>query len=127
MKVFGQLILVLWLSSFLSMQAHASEEITSEVYVNRAGAKIISGIANVATGWMELPKNISYWSAKNDSFIVGLPEGLLWGLYHVAARTGNGALDFITFWLPTFPSPEPVFVWENASKLSDYQALRMGR
>lgn len=127
MKIFGQLILILWLNCFIVMQAHASEEITSDVYMNRAGTKIISGIANVATGWMELPKNLSYWSAKNDSIIAGLPEGLLWGLYHTVARTGNGALDFITFWLPTFPSPDPVFVWENASRLSDYRALRMGR
>jgi hypothetical protein len=33
------------------------EEISNRVYVNRAGTKIVSGIANIATGWMELPKN----------------------------------------------------------------------
>lgn len=121
-----------WLSIFLlcsvfSLHAQASEEITADIYANRAGVKILSGVTNAATGWMELPKNIALWSQKNDSILIGFPEGLLWGLYHAAGRTASGVLDFATFWLPTYPTPEPLFVWDDFSKESDYYGFRMAR
>lgn len=118
-------LLVLFFACVFSVQAR--EEITANIYFERAGTKILSGVANTATGWMELPKNIGLWTEKDDSILVGVPEGLLWGLYHTAARTGSGIADFATFWLPTYPTPEPVFVWEDFSKESDYYGWRMAR
>ena len=47
--------------SFVLTSTHA-ENITADIYFNRAGTKIVSGIANVATGWMELPKNLAIWN-----------------------------------------------------------------
>jgi len=110
-----------------SFQAQAREEITANVYFSRAGMKILSGVANVATGWMELPKNIVLWCQKDNSILVGFPEGVLWGIVHTASRTGSGALDLATFWLPTFPSPDPLFIWDDFSQESDYYGWRMGR
>lgn len=127
MKKMMQWLSIFLLCSVFSLHVQASEEITADIYANRAGVKILSGVANAATGWMELPKNIALWSQKNDSILIGFPEGLLWGLYHTAGRTASGVLDFATFWLPTYPTPEPLFVWDDFSKESDYYGFRMAR
>ena len=119
-------VLLLVLSLLFSAQAKADEQITSEIYFNRAGLKIVSGVANVATGWFELPKNISMWQKKTDNELVGLTEGVLRGLVHTVSRTASGALDVITFWLPTFPTPSPPFIWEDYSLESKYYAFRTG-
>ncbi len=110
-----------------SSQAQADEAITTDVYFSRAGMKILSGVANVVTGWMELPKNISIWNQKNNNILSDFIEGALWGFVHTAGRTASGAVDLATFWLPTFPTPNPIFVWDDFSKESDYYGFRMGR
>lgn len=88
--------------------------------------KILSGVANVATGWMELPKNMSLWSQRETNEWTELAEGVLRRNVHTASRTGSGALDIATFWLPTFPTPTPLFIWEDFSQESEYYAFRTG-
>ena len=127
MKSISKFALMLSMLFLLSAQAQATEDITADMYFSRAGMKILSGVANVATGWVELPKNIVLWSQKENSTSAGFPDGLLWGIVHTAGRTVSGALDIATFWLPTFPTPSPTFVWESFSKESDYYAFGMGR
>ncbi|MDE2388666.1 MAG: exosortase system-associated protein, TIGR04073 family [Betaproteobacteria bacterium] len=127
MKISTKAVLILVIFFLFSTSTQASEDITPEIYFSRAGMKILSGAANVATGWMELPKNISIWSQRDSNPLIGVTEGMLWGIYHTVGRTGNGAVDFITFWLPTYPIPNPVFVWDDFSKESDYLGWRMGR
>lgn len=127
MKSISKFALMLSMLFLLSAQAQATEDITADVYFSRAGMKILSGVANVATGWMELPKNISLWNQKNNNVLGDFASGVLWGLVHTASRTGSGAVDVATFWLPTFPTPSPTFIWDDFSKESDYYALRMGR
>lgn len=112
---------------FSVSQVHASEEITPNIYMNRAGTKILSGVINVATGWLELPKNISLWNQKEENILQGTAGGILWGIVHTASRTASGAIDLVTFWIPTFPIPEPLLVFDNFSKESEYHAFRMGR
>ncbi len=121
-------LIILLLSCFIfSSQVQAMEGITSNVYFSRAGTKIISGVTNVATGWMELPKNIILWGQRDKNVVIGGAEGLLWGIFHTVSRTGNGALDLVTFWLPTYPAPDPLFIWDDFSKDSDYIGWRMAR
>jgi len=127
MRIIKQLVVGMLLCFIFSSQVQAMEEISSRIYVNRAGTKIVSGIANVATGWMELPKNINLWSQRDSNTAIGAAEGLLWGIFHTAGRTGSGVLDLATFWLPTYPTPDPLFVWEDFSKDSDYIGWRMAR
>ncbi|QOJ24976.1 MAG: exosortase system-associated protein, TIGR04073 family [Gammaproteobacteria bacterium] len=127
MRVTLQSVLIFALFFLFSPQIRASEDITAEIYFNRAGMKILSGAANVATGWLELPKNIAIWTQRDSNPLIGVVEGTLWGIYHTVGRTGNGAVDFITFWLPTYPIPNPIFVWDDFSKESDYLGWRMGR
>ncbi|MCP5245375.1 MAG: exosortase system-associated protein, TIGR04073 family [Burkholderiales bacterium] len=110
----------------LSSHAYAAENITTDTYFTRAGMKIVSGVTNVATGWMELPKNINLWSQRESRELVALTEGILRGIVHTASRTGSGVLDVATFWLPTFPTPTPLFIWEDFSQESKYYAFRTG-
>ena len=127
MKITAKLAPILALLLLFSPPVRASEDITADIYFSRAGMKILSGVANVATGWMELPKNIAIWTQRDSNPLIGVTEGLLWGIYHTVGRTGNGAVDFLTFWLPTYPIPNPVFVWDDFSKESDYLGWRIGR
>ena len=127
MRSISRLALLISMLFLFSSQAQADEVITTDVYFSRAGMKILSGVANVATGWMELPKNISIWNQKNNNMLSDFTEGVLWGIVHTAGRTASGAVDLATFWLPTFPTPSPIFVWDDFSKESDYYGFRMGR
>ena len=127
MKVRTRFALILFMLFLFSSQAKATEEITAEVYFSRAGMKILSGVANVATGWVELPKSIILWGQKDNNKLIGYTEGLLRGIVHTASRTGSGALDLATFWLPTFPTPTPQFIWDDFSQESDYHGFRTGR
>ena len=127
MRVRTRFALMLFMLFLFSSQAKANEEITAEIYFSRAGMKILSGVANVATGWVELPKNIILWGQKDNNKLVGYTEGVLRGIVHTASRTGSGALDLATFWLPTFPTPTPQFIWDDFSQESDYHGFRMGR
>ncbi|WP_345789895.1 exosortase system-associated protein, TIGR04073 family [Nitrosomonas sp. JL21] len=122
-----KIISILLILHPFASQVYASEEITANIYMHRAGTKILSGVVNVATGWMELPKNIGLWNQKDENILEGTAEGILWGLVHTASRTASGAIDLVTFWIPTFPIPEPLFVFDNFSKESEYHAFRMGR
>ena len=120
--------LLLSLLLIFSSSVQATEAITSDVYLSRAGTKILSGTANIALGWLELPKNLSLWSEKGSiNPLVGFAEGLLWGIFHTVARTASGAIDLATFWLPTYPIPDPPFVLEDFSRQSDYYGFRMAR
>lgn len=127
MKVKNRFVLLMLMLLLFPPQAKATEEITTEVYFYRAGMKILTGVANVATGWIELPKNIILWSDKEESGLVGVSEGVLRGIVHTASRTGSGALDIATFLLPTFPTPTPSLVWDDFSQESEYRGFRMGR
>lgn len=124
-KVYRWAMMVFLLFPF-SNQASATEEINANIYFNRAGMKILSGVTNVATGWIELPKNIFVWHQKSDNVLVNISEGVFRGIVHTARRTGSGALDLATFWLPTFPTPDPLFIWDDFSKESEYYGFQMG-
>lgn len=126
MEAKAKFVLLLFMFFLCSSPAHANETVTAEIYFSRAGMKILGGVANVATGWMELPKNISLWSQREDNEWTALAEGVLRGIVHTASRTGSGALDIATFWLPTFPTPIPLFIWEDFSQESEYYAFRTG-
>jgi len=126
MKSKARFIALLLLPFLFSFQARADDRTAAEVYFERSGLKLISGVANMATGWMELPKNIGLWRRKTDDELVGVTEGVLRGLVHTASRTASGALDLATFWLPTFPTPNPPFIWEDFSIESEYYAFRTG-
>ncbi|WP_256207482.1 exosortase system-associated protein, TIGR04073 family [Nitrosomonas marina] len=118
-------LLMLCLSLLFSSSAIAQESAT-DTYFSKAGMKILSGVANVATGWLELPKNIILWNQREQSQFIGWTEGILRGAVHTASRTGSGVLDLATFWLPTYPTPNPSLIWDDFYQESEYLAFRTG-
>ena len=71
-------------------------------YAQDPGKKLMRGLANVLTGWVELPKNI-YETSVEDNVFAGLTIGLAKGVGMTIVRTGAGVYETITF---PFPIPE---------------------
>ncbi|MDP1557998.1 MAG: exosortase system-associated protein, TIGR04073 family [Nitrosomonas sp.] len=112
-KLFKSLIIVSILF-FLSTQTALAQS-----YQNTAGEKVATGIANMVTGFIELPKNIILDSEK-EGIPYGLTVGVISGVMHTVGRTVVGAFDVITFMIPTGPSVYPHYVWENFSRETTY-------
>ncbi len=78
--------------------------------------KMVRGVANVATGWLEFPMQI-YLTFKNEGVAKGLTLGPLKGVGMTLVRTVTGAAETTTFFLayPGFYDPyfEPEFAWEE--------------
>ncbi len=76
--------------------------------------KLGRGIANVLTGWMELPKNVYETSVEENAFS-GLTVGLAKGVGMTIVRTGAGIYETVTFPFPIpenyLPVLEPEFVF----------------
>ena len=67
-----------------------------------AFTKLGRGVANVLTGWVELPKNIYNTSIEENAF-AGMTLGLAKGLGMTLVRTGSGVYEVATF---PFPLPD---------------------
>ena len=74
----------------------------STSYAQDPGKKLMRGLANIITGWVELPKNI-YETSVEDNIFAGLTIGLAKGVGMTIVRTGAGVYETITF---PFPIPE---------------------
>lgn len=75
--------------------------------------KLFRGIANAATGWMEIPKQVSLiWQDRGPG--MGLSWGLLKGVAYAVARSTAGGYEIITFPLPVpeeyHPLMQPEYV-----------------
>jgi len=76
--------------------------VASTCYAQDPGKKLMRGLANVVTGWVELPKNI-YETSVEENVFAGLTIGLAKGIGMTIVRTGAGVYETITF---PFPIPE---------------------
>lgn len=97
----------------------SSQAVAADSYIGNSGEKFVTGIANVVTGFMELPKNIILTGQK-DGPIHGITIGLAMGIMHTVGRTTIGALDMVTFLIPTKPSVNPPFIWDDFSRETSY-------
>ena len=115
-KIFKFLIVASTLFLLSSQIVHAQS------YQNIMGEKFVSGIANVATGVVELPKNIVLTS-QEKGIHYGMTIGLVSGVAHTVGRTVIGLMDVITFMIPTGPSSvQPQYVWNDFSRETTYGA-----
>jgi putative exosortase-associated protein (TIGR04073 family) len=76
--------------------------IATASYAQDMGKKLYRGLANVVTGWIELPKNI-YDTSVEDNPLSGITIGLAKGVGMTIVRTGAGVYETVTF---PFPIPE---------------------
>ncbi len=90
--------------------------IATSSYAQDMGKKLYRGLANIITGWIELPKNI-YDTSVEDNPLSGLTIGLAKGVGMTIVRTGAGVYETVTFPFPIpegyTPVIEPEFVFKG--------------
>ena len=90
--------------------------IATSGYAQDAAKKLGRGLANVLTGWIELPKNI-YDTSVEDNPLSGMTIGLAKGVGMTIVRTGAGIYETVTFPFPIpegyAPVLEPEFVFKG--------------
>ncbi|MCF7987150.1 MAG: exosortase system-associated protein, TIGR04073 family [Methylovulum sp.] len=90
-------------------------------YPARLGAKLGNGIANAATGIVEIPKTIMVANREHGPAYAAT-AGFVTGLVHMTGRTLSGAYDLVTFIVPTKPIVTPDYVWEDFDKETSYRS-----
>jgi len=88
-------------------------------YASDTGDKFTRGLANAATGWGEVPKNIALES-KNSNVLVGVTYGTVKGVAHTVGRTVVGALELGTFFIPSQEVTQSTYVWRDANEETTY-------
>lgn len=116
-KIERYLIAVLLVMSVGAVQAEEHGSYQRDV-MEKAG----NGIANLVTGWLELPKNVI--NITNDSNIVfGVLGGMVKGSVHMMGRMGVGLVDLITAPIPTQPIVRPLLIWDDFDADTHYGAV----
>jgi putative exosortase-associated protein (TIGR04073 family) len=95
----------------------------ADSYGDLVRLKLASGISNMATGFVEVPKNMINTANNTSSYggafdrggyvLWGITGGGLKGAMHMLGRTIAGVADFATCFIPTQPITNPPFVWQN--------------
>lgn len=98
-----------------------SPALAGEGYGANVGEKLGRGLVNVATGWVEIPKNIV--NTSQDSNVgIGVTWGLAKGIGHTIGRTLVGAGELATFFVPTPAIIHPPYVFEDFYRDTTYGA-----
>ncbi len=90
-------------------------------YATQSAGKFSRGIANLATGWLEVPKNISNESRASNAG-VGLTYGTLKGAAHTVGRTLSGAVDTATFFISSSGFVHADYVWNDFDRETTHGA-----
>lgn len=90
-------------------------------YGKKVGEKALNGITNIATGFLEIPKNvINISNADNSNIFFGMTGGAAKGILDMVGRIGAGAADLITAPLPTKPITQPQYIWQDFDANTTY-------
>ncbi|MGR6034837.1 MAG: exosortase system-associated protein, TIGR04073 family [Candidatus Nitrosoglobus sp.] len=97
----------------------ASPALAKASYGANIGEKLGSGLVNVATGWIEIPKNIINTS-RDSNVGIGVTWGLIKGIGNTIGRTLVGAGELATFFIPTPELVHPTYVFEDFHRDTTY-------
>ncbi|MCM8812107.1 MAG: exosortase system-associated protein, TIGR04073 family [Candidatus Omnitrophica bacterium] len=116
-KILAAFMIIGLVMAAAAQPALAAEEETGALVVK----KLFRGIANAATGWMEIFKQTSLvW--QEDGPGVGLSWGLAKGVGYAIARSVLGAYEIVTFPVPVpegyRPIMQPEFVMSDLEQSS---------
>ncbi len=82
----------------------------------RIGHKLVRGVANTVTGWVEMPKQM-YLKTTQGPPVIGTLQGIVEGVGLGFARTTAGLYEIATFPVPLPMHYEPLFqpeyVWQD--------------
>ncbi|MBI1975915.1 MAG: exosortase system-associated protein, TIGR04073 family [Candidatus Omnitrophica bacterium] len=68
------------------------------------GDKLLRGVENLFTGWLEIPDEINDASKETNPF-TAFTYGVAQGTGEAVTRTGVGAHDTATFFIPDYDRP----------------------
>jgi putative exosortase-associated protein (TIGR04073 family) len=111
-------IALLMFNSYTTVAANQSPD-QGNSHVSRVGEKLGVGIANVATGVVEIPKTIMV-ATKKHGIAYGATAGFITGIMQMVGRTMCGTLDLVTFMIPTKSLVHPEYVWNNFNQETTY-------
>lgn len=78
--------------------------------------KLVRGVANIGTGWLEFPKQI-YLTYREEGVAKGMTVGPIKGIGMAVVRTVAGVGETATFFMayPGFYEPyfDPSYVWQQ--------------
>lgn len=90
-----------------------------ESYGETTGRKALSGLTNMTTSIVEVPKNVINFTNQSN-FIFGLGFGGLQGFVNMGGRILVGLSDFILAPLPTQPIVYPLYPWQDFGTDTSY-------
>ncbi|MGR8931303.1 MAG: exosortase system-associated protein, TIGR04073 family [Gammaproteobacteria bacterium] len=106
----------------LTYAALTASPARAESYLSGFVNKFSQGVANMATGFIEIPKNIINITEERNIF-VGMTWGLFRGTVHGVSRTLVGGVEFISSPIPSSEFASPAYVWDRFSEDSRYFGL----
>jgi putative exosortase-associated protein (TIGR04073 family) len=100
------------------------KQFRQQQYERLVEKKAINGATNIATGFLEIPKNMINITNEEDSNIVyGIIGGGIRGLIDTIGRMTVGTMDLLTAPLPTKPVVYPRYVWDDFDKTNIYDKV----
>ena len=122
MRFFPIVVLLLALSLLgteqkaLAGSIQTIDDVGPQEIVDGMANKLARGVTNVATGWLEFPKQIRL-TYQEEGLAKGMTVGPLKGLGMTLVRTVSGAGEALTFFVayPGFFDPffDPPYVWQQ--------------
>ncbi|WP_041971347.1 exosortase system-associated protein, TIGR04073 family [Geobacter sp. OR-1] len=111
------LLLAIGLPGIASADRYKTPDTSSpQEIADGMGTKLARGVANFATGWGEIPKQI-YYTTKEDGWGKGIVVGPFKGIIMTLVRTVTGVVEVATFPVPYpgFYEPffDPAYVWQK--------------
>lgn len=91
----------------------------AESYPEKVTGKLGNGITNVATGFIEIPKNMLILSHE-ETPAYGATVGLVVGIVYMVGRTLFGAINIATFMIPSKLFVDPNYIWKNFDKTTTF-------
>ena len=92
------------------------EDASPQQVVNGMANKLVRGVANLGTGWLEFPKQI-YLTCQEEGVAKGATVGPIKGIGMTIVRTAVGAGEALSFFVsyPGFFDPivDPSYVWQK--------------
>ncbi len=113
-QVIGLTMVVVLLST--TLPAYAQYTVEKKDYpAKRQLSKLARGLANILSGWTEIPKEIYVQSKESDTLGRIVFAGPVVGIGKALARTATGFFETVTFFLPIpeeyAPIIEPEYVF----------------
>jgi putative exosortase-associated protein (TIGR04073 family) len=112
------LLVVSCAAGTLRAEAVAGHDLSdAEDVVQDMSSKLCRGVFNVLTGWGEIPRQMII-SGRDKGWWAVLPVGIPAGALMTVVRTGTGAFEAVTFFVPVNdsygPIIDPAFVWQKS-------------